>query len=36
MFWFERFADRVPNHVISIDVNAFPEPLRKHADQLAG
>jgi len=36
MFWFHRFADRVPNHVISIDVGEFPEPLRKHGDQLAG
>ena len=35
-FWFERFASVVPNHVITTDVEAFPEVLRSHADQLAG
>ncbi len=35
-FWFERFASIVPNHLIETDVAGFPEPLRKHADQLAG
>ncbi len=35
-FWFERFASILPNHLIGTDVAGFPEPLRKHADQLAG
>jgi len=35
-FWFERFASIVPNHLVETDVARFPEPLRKHADQLAG
>ena len=35
-FWFERFASLVPNHVITTEVEAFPEVLRAHADQLAG
>jgi phosphoribosylaminoimidazole-succinocarboxamide synthase len=35
-FWFQRFAKILPNHVISTDVADFPEPLRAHADQLAG
>jgi phosphoribosylaminoimidazole-succinocarboxamide synthase len=35
-FWFERMGDLVPHHLISIDVDAFPEPLRKHRDVLDG
>jgi phosphoribosylaminoimidazole-succinocarboxamide synthase len=35
-FWFERFASIVPNHVVTTDVDAFPESLRSQADQLAG
>jgi phosphoribosylaminoimidazole-succinocarboxamide synthase len=35
-FWFERFEVLVPNHVITTDVEAFPESLRPHTDQLAG
>ena len=35
-FWFERMADLVPHHLISMDVQAFPEPARRHADQLRG
>ncbi len=35
-FWFERFASLLPNHLIGTDVAGFPEPLRNHADQLAG
>jgi phosphoribosylaminoimidazole-succinocarboxamide synthase len=35
-FWFERMGDLVPHHLISIDVDAFPEPLRKHRDVLEG
>lgn len=35
-FWFERFADLTPNHLVSADVADFPEPFRSHADQLEG
>jgi phosphoribosylaminoimidazole-succinocarboxamide synthase len=35
-FWFERMGDLVPHHLISMDVQAFPEPARRHADQLHG
>jgi len=35
-FWFRRFASIIPNHVISVDVNEFPDPLRAEAGQLAG
>jgi phosphoribosylaminoimidazole-succinocarboxamide synthase len=35
-FWFERLAGIVPNHMLSIDVNAYPAPFNQHADQLAG
>jgi phosphoribosylaminoimidazole-succinocarboxamide synthase len=35
-FWFDRFSQLIPNHVISTDVADFPQELRAHADQLAG
>ena len=35
-FWFERMADLVPHHLISMDVAQFPEAARVHADQLRG
>ena len=35
-FWFERMGDLVPHHVLSLDVAAFPEPARRHADVLRG
>ena len=35
-FWFERMGDLVPHHLISMDVQAFPAPARRHADQLRG
>ena len=35
-FWFERMGDLVPHHLISTDVQAFPEPARRHAEQLRG
>jgi phosphoribosylaminoimidazole-succinocarboxamide synthase len=36
LFWFARTADLVPNHLITADVEAYPEPLRPHADVLRG
>ena len=35
-FWFERFESLVPNHMITTRIEAFPESLRGHAEQLAG
>ena len=35
-FWFERMADLVPHHLLSIDPDTFPEAARRHADQLRG
>jgi phosphoribosylaminoimidazole-succinocarboxamide synthase len=35
-FWFERFADEVPNHLVAVDVADFPRALRPYADELRG
>jgi phosphoribosylaminoimidazole-succinocarboxamide synthase len=35
MFWFEMMKDIVPHHVISMDVQDFPEDFQQHADQFA-
>ena len=35
-FWFERFAGLVPNHVISGDIDAYPESLRPYRDEIEG
>ncbi len=35
-FWFELTAGVVPNHVLSVDPEAFPPALRAHADTLRG
>jgi phosphoribosylaminoimidazole-succinocarboxamide synthase len=35
-FWFELTAGVVPNHVLSVDPEAFPPELRAHADGLRG
>jgi len=35
-FWFERMGDLVPHHLISLDVSAFPDAARRHADLLRG
>jgi phosphoribosylaminoimidazole-succinocarboxamide synthase len=34
-FWFERFADRVPNHLLATELVNFPEPFKTHPE-LAG
>jgi len=36
MFWFEMMSDLVPHHVISADVDAYPEMLKPYADMLRG
>ena len=35
-FWFERLGDLVPHHMVSWDVDTYPEPARRHADTLRG
>jgi phosphoribosylaminoimidazole-succinocarboxamide synthase len=35
-FWFERVGDLVPHHLISLDVEEFPEAAQPHRDVLRG
>ena len=35
-FWFERFGDLVPHHLISMNVDDFPTAAQAHADVLRG
>lgn len=35
-FWFKKFADIVPNHLVSIDTVDFPAEYAEYADYLAG
>ena len=35
-FWFERMGDLVPHHLVSLDVDRFPDTARRHADTLRG
>ena len=36
LFWFDFLADVVPNHLITADVDKYPQAARKYADQLRG
>ena len=36
LFWFEFLHDIVPNHLVTADVNRYPELVRRYADQLRG
>jgi phosphoribosylaminoimidazole-succinocarboxamide synthase len=36
LFWFDFLSDIVSNHLITADVEQYPEMLRKYADQLRG
>ena len=36
LFWFDYLADIVPNHLITADVNQYPAPVQKYAEQLQG
>src|SRR5687768_4774949 len=36
LFWFEKYRTNFANHVVTADVERYPEPVRKHADQLRG
>jgi phosphoribosylaminoimidazole-succinocarboxamide synthase len=31
-FWFERFSDLVPNHLLATDLVDFPEPFKNHPE----
>ncbi|MDH3238602.1 MAG: phosphoribosylaminoimidazolesuccinocarboxamide synthase [Deltaproteobacteria bacterium] len=35
-FWFQKLADIVPNHMISVDVMDFPPAARNHEELLSG
>jgi phosphoribosylaminoimidazole-succinocarboxamide synthase len=34
VFWFEKFKDLVPNHLVSASPEDYPESLKQHADTL--
>ncbi len=36
LFWFDFLKDVVPNHLVTADVDQYPEPLKKHAADLRG
>ncbi len=36
LFWFDFLSDIVPNHLVTADVDRYPQPLRKYDDQLRG
>src|SRR5579859_5389818 len=36
LWWFERLADLVPNHLVSVDPADYPAELAAHADELRG
>lgn len=35
-FWFAQLSDVIPNHLLSTDVNVFPEPFRSRPEVFAG
>src|SRR5271168_4564500 len=36
LFWFDFLSDIVPNHLVTADVERYPQALQKYADQLRG
>jgi len=36
IFWYEFLRDLTPTHFLTANVEDYPEPLRRHADQLEG
>lgn len=36
LFWFKLLGDIIPNHLISADINEFPEVCHQYRDQLEG
>jgi phosphoribosylaminoimidazole-succinocarboxamide synthase len=35
-FWFERLGNIVPNHLVTTEIEAMPETVRRHAETLSG
>lgn len=35
-FWFQKFADLMPNHMLTMDPREYPQEYRKYADYLTG
>ncbi len=36
LFWFDFLKNIVPNHLVTADVDGYPAPLRRYAEQLRG
>src|ERR1051326_8371920 len=36
LFWFDLLKSIVPNHLVTAEVDKYPGPARKYADQLRG
>ncbi|MGB9072329.1 MAG: phosphoribosylaminoimidazolesuccinocarboxamide synthase [Terriglobales bacterium] len=36
LFWFDFLKDIVPNHLVTANVDRYPDAVRKHADELRG
>jgi len=36
IFWFNRMADIIPNHIVATDVSDFPQSTHQYRDQLEG
>lgn len=36
LFWFDFLSDVVPNHLVSAEVDRYPQTVQKYADQLRG
>jgi phosphoribosylaminoimidazole-succinocarboxamide synthase len=36
LFWFDFLKDIVPNHLVTADVNRYPEAIRQHSAELRG
>ena len=36
LFWFDFLSDIVPNHLVSAEVDRYPQTVQKYADQLRG
>jgi phosphoribosylaminoimidazole-succinocarboxamide synthase len=36
LFWFDFLKDTVENHLVTADVDRYPEPLKKYSEQLRG
>ena len=35
-FWFDKLSHVMPSHLVTMDADAFPEPLAAHAEELRG